>query len=175
MSQALYWHHPTQHFHYTSADVFADSRKRSCRTVGSKHHPESYAGRKSHCAGPPPMGRMAVSILEIPKQIMNATEQFEATVNAHYERVFKFAMSLTRVESDARDLTQQTFYVWATKGHQLRDISKTKTWLFTTLHREFLMAQRRQGRFPHYELEEVAEQLTACTPAPADYADAPEV
>ncbi len=106
---------------------------------------------------------------------MNAADQFETIVSEHYEPLYRFAMSLTRAEPDARDLTQETFYIWATKGHQLRDISKVKTWLFTTLHREFLMAQRRQGRFPHYELEEVAEQLTACTPAPADYADAPEV
>jgi hypothetical protein len=37
-------------------------------------------------------------------------------VREHYEPLFRFAMTLTRVESDARDLTQQTFYVWATKG-----------------------------------------------------------
>jgi len=34
----------------------------------------------------------------------------------HYEALFKFAMSLTRAESDAEELTQQTFYVWARKG-----------------------------------------------------------
>jgi len=118
---------------------------------------------------------MAVSILEIPKQIMNATEQFEATVNAHYERVFKFAMSLTRVESDARDLTQQTFYVWATKGHQLRDISKTKTWLFTTLHRAFLEARRRQTWFPQHSLEEVADQLPVLSTEFANQADCSQV
>jgi RNA polymerase sigma-70 factor (ECF subfamily) len=93
-----------------------------------------------------------------------ATEQFEGIVSAHYEPLFRFAMSLTRSEADARDLTQQTFYVWATKGHQLRDISKVKTWLFTTLHRAFLVGGRRQSRFVHTELEEVLEQLPAVTP-----------
>jgi Sigma-70 region 2 len=66
---------------------------------------------------------------------MNAIDPFEAIVCEHCEALFRFAMSLTREESEARDLTQQTFYTWATKGHQLRDISKVKTWLFTTLHR----------------------------------------
>ena len=54
---------------------------------------------------------------------MNSTEQFETIVSEHYEPLFRFAMSLTHAESDARDLTQQTFYVWAAKGHQLRDIT----------------------------------------------------
>src|SRR6266567_412663 len=105
-------------------------------------------------------------------QIMNSTEQFEAIVSQHYEPLYKFAMSLTRAEADARDLTRQTFYVWATKGHQLRDPSKVKTWLFTTLHRAFLEARRRQTRFPHLELEEVSEQLPAFSPELGDHLDA---
>src|SRR6266487_5758842 len=105
---------------------------------------------------------------------MNPTDQFEAIVSDHYEPLYKFAMSLTRAESDARDLTQHTFYIWAKKGHQLRDPSKVKTWLFTTLHRAFLGARRRQGRFPHYELEECSNELPACTPE-LDQVDSAEV
>ena len=84
---------------------------------------------------------------------------FESIVAQFYEPLYHFAFSLTRAEADACDLTQQTFYVWATKGHQLRDVSKVKTWLFTTLHRAFLETRRRQTRFPHYELDEVALEL----------------
>jgi RNA polymerase sigma-70 factor (ECF subfamily) len=84
-------------------------------------------------------------------------------------------MSLTRQESDARDLTQQTFYIWAKKGHQLRDISKVKSWLFTTLHRAFLVARRRQGKFPHCDLEAVSEQLPSVSPEFANQADCAEV
>ena len=83
--------------------------------------------------------------------------------------------SLTRVEADACDLTQQTFYIWATKGHQLRDESKVKTWLFTTLHREFLEACRRQTRFPHYELSQVALELPAVSPARVNQLDSAQV
>jgi RNA polymerase sigma-70 factor (ECF subfamily) len=106
---------------------------------------------------------------------MNSADQFEALVSAHYEAIFRFAMSLTRMESDASDLTQQTFYVWATKGHQLRDRSRVKPWLFTTLHRAFLESRRRQIRFPHHELGEVEHELPVHSPEPANQADCSQV
>lgn len=90
---------------------------------------------------------------------MNPTGSFEEIVNEHYEPLFRFALSITRSESDASDLTQQTFYIWARKGHQLRDVSKAKGWLFTTLHRVFLSARRQQLRYPHTDLEEAGNQL----------------
>ncbi|MBA3961318.1 MAG: RNA polymerase sigma factor [Chthoniobacterales bacterium] len=61
--------------------------------------------------------------------------------------LYRFALSLSRRESDAADLTQQTFFLWASKGHQLRDASKVKTWLFTSLYREFLGRKRQQDRY----------------------------
>src|SRR4029450_4681775 len=102
---------------------------------------------------------------------MTSTDPFEIIVREHYEPLFRFAMTLTRAESDARDLTQQTFYVWATKGHQLRDISKIKTWLFTTLNRMFLTGQRRQIRFPHHNVEDVSQELPAISPELLEQAD----
>jgi len=89
---------------------------------------------------------------------------FQGLVNLHYASLYRFALSLTRKESDACDLTQQTFYVWARKGHQLKEASKVKSWLFTTLHREFLETQRRRTRFPHFELEEVSHELPHVQP-----------
>jgi len=120
---------------------------------------------------------MTTSILRnvVPKRIMNSAEHFEALVSAHYEALFRFALSLTRTESDACDLTQQTFYVWATKGHQLRDQSRVKPWLFTTLHRAFLESRRRQARFPHHELEEVKHELPVHSPELANQVDCSQV
>jgi len=106
---------------------------------------------------------------------MSSADQFEAIVSEHYEPLFRFAICLARVEANARDLTQQTFYIWATKGHQLRDISKVKTWLYTTLHRTFLAARRRQSRFIHDELEAVSEQLPAISPELANRVDSSQV
>jgi RNA polymerase sigma-70 factor (ECF subfamily) len=92
------------------------------------------------------------------------SDDFEQIVSQHYESLYRFAYSLTRSEADACDLTQQTFYIWATKGHQLQDRSKVKSWLFTTLHREFLNIRKRSTRFPHVELDEGIEELPVVSP-----------
>lgn len=91
--------------------------------------------------------------------------EFESLVERFYAPLYQFAFSLTRAEADACDLTQQTFTIWATKGHQLRDPSKVKTWLFTTLHREFLDSRRRQTRFPHFELDATEAELPVVSPS----------
>jgi RNA polymerase sigma-70 factor (ECF subfamily) len=103
---------------------------------------------------------------------MAAQTEFEGLVAQYYEPLYRFAFSLTRAEADACDLTQQTFYVWATKGHQLRDRSKVKTWLFTTLHRQFLETERRSNRFPHQELEASEGEMPPFAPDLASHADA---
>jgi RNA polymerase sigma-70 factor (ECF subfamily) len=101
---------------------------------------------------------------------------FEDIVARYYEPLYKFAFSLTRAEQDACDLTQQTFYVWATKGQQLRDQSKAKAWLFTTLHRAFLAMRQRHNRFPQCSLEESAiEDFASSSPNFADAADSTQV
>lgn len=85
--------------------------------------------------------------------------EFEHLVHEHYQGLYRFALSLAQREADAADLTQQTFLRWATRGFQLRDRSKAKTWLFTTLYREFLSGSRRGSRFPHVELSDAEPEL----------------
>src|SRR5689334_5895397 len=100
---------------------------------------------------------------------------FEGLVEQFYRPLYQFAISLAQSESDACDLTQQTFYVWATKGHQLRDQSKVKTWLFTTLHREFLESRRRHTRFPHFELSQMDTELPTVAAASVNQLDSKAV
>jgi len=97
---------------------------------------------------------------------------FETVVAGYYEPLYRFAISLTRSEADACDLAQQTFYMWATKGHQLRDPSKVKSWLFTTLYRAFLESRRTLTRFPHSELTEADADLPVILPEAARQLDA---
>src|SRR5438045_9678507 len=103
------------------------------------------------------------------------SDDFEQIVSQHYEPLYRFALSLTRKEADACDLTQQTFYIWATKGHQLRDRSKVKSWLFTILHREVLNIRRRAVRFPHFELSDAMEDLPTISPEVVNTVDAARV
>src|SRR6187455_493435 len=90
---------------------------------------------------------------------MSEETAFEKLVDLYYPSLYRFAYSLTRQESDACDLTQETFYIWATKGHQVRDESRIKSWLFTTLHREYLQRFRRNTRFPQIEIGNAEAEL----------------
>lgn len=99
-----------------------------------------------------------------PQESEPGARQFERLVELHYEPLYRFAMSLTRSESEASDLVQETFVTWATKGHQLKDASRAKSWLFTTLHRRHLETQRRITRFPHVDLAEAATELPEVDP-----------
>lgn len=96
---------------------------------------------------------------------------FDQLVSAYYQPLYRFALSLSGSEAEACDLTQQTFFLWAAKGQQLRDRSKVKTWLFTTLHREFLGSRRRTTRFPHHDLDSVEHELPPVTPATVNALD----
>jgi RNA polymerase sigma-70 factor (ECF subfamily) len=108
---------------------------------------------------------------ELQNNTAPARLDFESLVTCYYEALYRFALSLTHSEADASDLTQHTFYIWATKGSQLKDVSKVKSWLFTTLHRAFLETRRRQTRFPHLELSEVEAELPQLSPASVSQSD----
>ena len=103
---------------------------------------------------------------------MADSPDFDGLVADYYRPLYQFAFTLTRDEADACDLTQQTFYIWASKGHQLREKSKVKTWLFTTLHREFLGSRRRQTRFPQLEVESMTAELPVIQPPSVNQLDA---
>lgn len=78
---------------------------------------------------------------------------FEEIVSAYYQPLYRFGYSLAKNEHEAGDLAQQTFFIYAEKGGSLRDKSKIKSWLFTTLYREFLRRKRKDSRIDHYEPE----------------------
>jgi RNA polymerase sigma-70 factor (ECF subfamily) len=93
-----------------------------------------------------------------------ANTEFEALVEAHYEKLYRFAYSLGGDPDLASDLTQQTFYVYARKRSQIRDPRRTKAWLFTILHREFIALKRKSSRHPQFELEMMEHELPTIEP-----------
>jgi len=89
---------------------------------------------------------------------------YEQAVSSFYEALYGFAYSLSGNENDACELTQETFARLLAKGGQVRDQSKLKSWLFTTLHRVFLGWKSRENRLPHLELTSVEHELPPITP-----------
>lgn len=89
---------------------------------------------------------------------------FAHLVSEFYQNLYRFAYSLAKNESDASDLVQETFLIWARKGQNLRDTSKVKSWLFTTLYREFLRLRRRTVRHADMEPEDFERELPSVEP-----------
>jgi len=93
---------------------------------------------------------------------------YEQAVNSFYEGLYRFAFSLADNSDDACELTQETFARLLAKGGQLRDHSKVRAWLFTTLYRTYLGWKRRETRFPHLEIASVENELPPVTPETVD-------
>lgn len=88
-----------------------------------------------------------------------ATDTFQHLVDEHYQSLYRFAYSLAKNEHEASDLTQQTYLTYANKGHTIRDAKKVKSWLFTTLYREFLKLRRKQQKITLQEEDELERSM----------------
>src|ERR1041385_8231692 len=103
---------------------------------------------------------------------MPADPEFENLVKLYYRDLYRFGFSLTGSEAEATDLTQETFYIWANKRDQLRNPTSIKSWLFTTLHREFLKICRRRKRVAHEPIDEASQNLPHVPPDVVNRIDA---
>lgn len=84
---------------------------------------------------------------------------FAAAVGDYYQDLYRFAYSLSGNGMDADDLTQQTYLLLRTRGHQIRNPGQLKSWLFTTLYREFLRRKKRSASHPLCQFEKVSHEL----------------
>ena len=71
---------------------------------------------------------------------------FQELIDAYYQNLYLYAFSISGSRDDAWDLTQQTFLIWARKGSTIRSDKATKSWLYTTLYREFLKTAKKRSR-----------------------------
>lgn len=95
----------------------------------------------------------------------NPEIDFRQLVADYYQPLYRFAYSLAKNQDEASDLTQQTFVVYAEKGESLRDASKVKSWLFTTLYREFLRLRRRSANMAVHEPEIIEAEAPVVDPS----------
>ena len=72
--------------------------------------------------------------------------EFQELIDVYYQNLYLYALSISGSREDAWDLTQQTFLIWARKGSTIRSEKATKSWLYTTLYREFLKNTKRRSR-----------------------------
>ncbi len=89
---------------------------------------------------------------------------YEQAVALYHEDLYRFAFSLAGNADGAGELTQESYCRLLSKGSQLRDASKVKSWLFTTLYRVFLGQKRHSNRFPHLAIDSVEHELPVLTP-----------
>ena len=59
---------------------------------------------------------------------------------------------------------QQTFLTLIQRLHQIRDFSKIKSWLFTTLRRNFLIEVRRRRKYSEVEFRPAVHDVRAGDP-----------
>lgn len=89
--------------------------------------------------------------------MQNSQARFERLVNAVSSDLFRYAFMLCRNRAMAEDLVQETFMRAWRFLDRLRDESKAKSWLMTTLRREFARQfERYQPPFDDVELEQIA-------------------
>jgi RNA polymerase sigma-70 factor (ECF subfamily) len=89
---------------------------------------------------------------------------YEKVVALYHCDLYRFAYSLAGNADDACELTQESYYRLLSHEGQLRDPTKIKAWLFTTLYRVFLGQKNRSIRFPHLTITSVEHELPVLTP-----------
>lgn len=83
--------------------------------------------------------------------------RFEKLVNALSSDLYRYALMLSRNRAMAEDLVQETFLRAWRFLDTLRDERKAKSWLMTTLRREFARQfERYQPPFDAVDLEQIA-------------------
>ncbi|MEE3371814.1 MAG: sigma-70 family RNA polymerase sigma factor [Planctomycetota bacterium] len=72
----------------------------------------------------------------------------EELIDQHHATLYRYAYRLTGRVEDAEDLTQQVFLLAQQKLHQIRDYSKSRSWLFAVLRTCFLKNCRKRVETP---------------------------
>ena len=97
---------------------------------------------------------------------------YESVVALYHEDLYRFAFSLARNPDGAAELTQEAYCRLISKRVGLREPTKVKAWLSTTIYRIFLTRKRHESRFPHFALGSVEHELPALQAGAVEQMDA---
>lgn len=86
--------------------------------------------------------------------------ELQTIADEHYQNLYRFALSLTRSGDDAWDLTQEAFLKLAQNRSSIRSTKAIKSWLYTTLYREFIRISKRSSRYENWEDFDTVETNT---------------
>ena len=75
-----------------------------------------------------------------------AKQTFEELLHIHLNHLYRFALYLTRKESDAEDLVQDTCMRALRFFHQFEVGTNFKAWIFTIMNHAHLSEQKRRSR-----------------------------
>ena len=74
-------------------------------------------------------------------------------VTEHHQVLYRYAFRMTGNESDAEDLTQQTYLIAQNKLNQLRQPGAARSWLFRILRTTFLKSCRKRRPWTAVDLD----------------------
>ena len=82
---------------------------------------------------------------------------FEGETLAALDRVYRFALQLTKDPADSDDLVQDTYLRAYRSRHQYRLGTNCAAWLFTICHNVWIQKSQRESRITTYENSELDE------------------
>jgi RNA polymerase sigma-70 factor (ECF subfamily) len=90
----------------------------------------------------------------------DAKQTFEELLHIHLNQLYRFALYLTKKESDAEDLVQDTCMRALRFFHQFEAGTNFKAWIFTIMNNAYLSEQKRRS----HESGESTGDLTELLP-----------
>jgi RNA polymerase sigma-70 factor, ECF subfamily len=118
-----------------------------------------------HWLCPLPLGDSGIGHARNCKSTVAKKINLQVIVSEHYAALYRFGFALAKNESDAADLTQETFLILAKRHEHIRDPEKIKCWLFTTLRREFLRRIRSHTVHPEVQSRPEEHEISTIKPS----------
>lgn len=114
-----------------------------------------------------PLRRLIQKIVGASPDTRNPDERFRDEALPHIPAVTRFALSLTRDESDAEDLVQETYLRAFRAWSQFQPGTECRAWLFTICKHAHMRTSKREQKVEAYEDAELEALAAAAVHAAA--------